>query len=115
MKFECKDEEELKEMKEKATKCKVIALHKIGKHPLYDTRKMLTSERKALLDKVEEWFGKDDIEIDQIFNEISCEILFAGDAEIENYRRVNPHCDDIHIKKDDPDHPPAYTPPEGWL
>ena len=98
MRIECKDEDELKRLKTRATKCKVIALHKAGKHPLYDPRKMITSERKGLLEKIEEWFQKDDAEIDLVFNEISCEILFAGDADIDTYRRENPHCEDIHIK-----------------
>lgn len=113
MRIECKDEDELKRLKTRATKCKVIALHKAGKHPLYDPRKMITSERKGLLEKIEEWFQKDDAEIDLVFNEISCEILFAGDADIDTYRRENPHCEDIHIKKDDPDFPSVAEVPEG--
>ena len=115
MRVECKDEDELKRLKTRATKCKVIALHKAGKHPLYDPRKMLTSERKGLLEKMEEWFAKDDLEIDTVFNEISCEILFAGDADIGTYRRENPHCEEINIKKDDPDNPPAWIPSGGYL
>lgn len=115
MRIECKDEDELKRLKTRATKCKVIALYKVGKHPLYDPRKMLTSERKGLLEKIEEWFAKDDLEIDKIFNEISCEILFAGDAEVDTYRRENPNCEEINIKKDDPDNPPAWIPAGGYL
>ena len=102
MRIECDTEEELKRLKDRATKCKVIALHKMGKHPLYDPRKMITSERKQLIEKIQDWFGKDEKEIDTIFNEISCEILFSGDADIQSYRRENPHCEDLEIEKDDP-------------
>lgn len=113
MRIECDTEEELKRLKDRATKCKVIALHKMGKHPLYDPRKMITSERKQLTEKIQDWFGKDEKEIDTIFNEISCEILFSGDADIESYRRENPHCEEVEIAKDDPEYPSVAEVPEG--
>ena len=78
MRIVCDTEEQLKELKDKAMKCKVIALHHKGKHPLYNPRNMKASEKKKLTEDIEILFSKDLREIDILFNEIACEELFDG-------------------------------------
>lgn len=90
MKIECDTEDELMRLKDKAMKCKVIALYKIGKNPLFNPSGMLNSEKKDLLKLIQEWFEKDDAEIDPLFNEITCERILQSKAEIENYH-INPY------------------------
>ena len=84
MKIVCDTEEQLKELKDKAMKCKVIALHHKGKHPLYNPRNMKASEKRKLTEDIEILFSKDLREIDILFNEIACEELFDG-RDITSY------------------------------
>ena len=85
MKIVCDSEEQLKELKEKALKCKVIALHHKGKHPLYNPRNMKASEKKKLTEDIEILFSKDLKEIDILFNEIACEELLSDGKDISTY------------------------------
>ena len=85
MKIECDTEEELKQLKDKAMKCKVIALHHKGKHPLYNPRNMRDAEKKKLTEDIQVLFTKDIKEIDILFNEIACEELFAEGKDITTY------------------------------
>ena len=85
MRIECDTEEELKELKDKAMKCKVIALDSIGKHPLYNPRNMSDREKKKLTEEITILFSKDIKEIDDRFNEIACERLFAQGTDPSNY------------------------------
>jgi hypothetical protein len=90
MRIECDTEEELNRLKDKAMKCKVIALYKIGKNPLHNPTLMLKSEKNDLLKLMKEWFEKDESEIQTLFNEITCERILESRAEIENYN-INPY------------------------
>jgi hypothetical protein len=85
MKIECDTEEQLKELKEKALKCKVIALDNMGKHPLYNPRNMSDRDRKKLTADIEVLFRKDDKELDVLFNEIACDRLFSNGKDPSNY------------------------------
>lgn len=85
MKIVCDTEEQLKELKDKAMKCKVIALHHKGKHPLYNPRNMKASEKKKLTEDIEILFSKDLREIDILFNEIACEELLSDGKDISSY------------------------------
>lgn len=85
MRIECDTEEQLKELKEKALKCKVIALDNMGKHPLYNPRNMSDRERKKLTADIEVLFRKDDKELDVLFNEIACDKLFSQGLDPSNY------------------------------
>jgi hypothetical protein len=85
MRIECETEGELKELKEKATKCKVIALDAIGKHPLYNPRNMSDRDKKKLTEAIEILFTKDIKEIDILFNEVACERLFAQGVDPSTY------------------------------
>lgn len=83
--IECESEEQLKALKEKALKCKVIALDKIGKHPLYNPHNMKDSEKKKLFNSIKELFDKPIEEIDPLFNEITQEKLLDGSTDISTY------------------------------
>jgi hypothetical protein len=85
MKIECDTEEQLKELKEKALKCKVIALDNMGKHPLYNPRNMSERDRKKLTADIEVLFRKDDKELDVLFNEIACDALFSSGKDPSQY------------------------------
>ena len=85
MKIECDSKEQLAELKEKALKCKVIALDNIGKHPLYNPRNMSDKDRKKLTEDIEVLFRKDDKELDVLFNEIACDKLFADGKDPSSY------------------------------
>jgi len=77
MKIECETEEQLKELKEKALKCKVIALDNMGKHPLYNPRNMSDRDRRKLTESMAILFSKDMVELDVLFNEVACDRLFS--------------------------------------
>ena len=85
MRIECETEDELKEMKDKVMKCKVIALDAIGKHPLYNPRNMGDREKRKLTEAIEVLFVKDIKEIDVLFNEVACERLFAQGVDPSTY------------------------------
>ena len=85
MRIECDTEEQLKELKEKALKCKVIALHNKGKHPLYNPRNMRDKDKKKLTEDIEVLFRKDIREINILFNEIACDELFTEGKDITSY------------------------------
>jgi hypothetical protein len=85
MKIECENEEQLKQLKDKAMKCKVIALHHKGKHPLYNPRNMREKDRKALTEDIEVLFRMDISEIDVRFNAIACEELLSDGKDVNSY------------------------------
>ena len=100
MKIVCDTEEQLKELKDKAMKCKVIALDKIGKHPLYNPRNMSGRDKKKLTEEIEILFSKDLSEINILFNTIACEELFDGRDitsypvyDLESMKAVGPEID----------------------
>jgi hypothetical protein len=85
MRIECDTEEQLKELKERALKCKVIALDNMGKHPLYNPRNMSDRERKKLTADIEVLFNRDNKELDVLFNEVACDKLFSNGKDPSNY------------------------------
>jgi len=85
MRIECDSKEQLAELKEKALKCKVIALDNIGKHPLYNPRNMSERDRKKLTEDMAVLFRKEDQELEVLFNEIACDKLFADGKDPSSY------------------------------
>jgi hypothetical protein len=76
----------LKHKKEKAQKCKVIALNKMGHHPInVNVSNFNTKSKKKLLDMVKELFEKPDEEIQNEFNEVCLEVVFNDENNIVNY------------------------------
>ena len=64
------DEEKLAILKEKALKCKVIALDILQHNPLSNPSNMNPREKKKVIKMMETWFEKKDSEIDEEFNDI---------------------------------------------
>lgn len=79
------EELEIKKKKDKAQKCKVIALHSMGKHPTTHTGDLRGSEKKDLIRRVQELFEKDDESIEKEFNSIVCDVLLDHDADYSKY------------------------------
>ena len=72
------EEEILKQKKEKAQKCKVIALYGMGHHPIKTNVSNFNQRTKLqVLNKVKELFEKPDAEIQEEFNQICCEVVFC--------------------------------------
>ena len=86
------DEEKLAILKEKALKCKVIALDILQHNPLSNPSNMNPREKKKVIKMMETWFKKKDSEIDEEFNDIVNNkilhyvfdflILFSGNRQI---------------------------------
>ena len=64
------DEEKLAILKEKALKCKVIALDILQHNPLSNPSNMNPREKKKVIKMMETWFEKEDSEINEEFNDI---------------------------------------------
>ena len=64
------DEEKLAQLKEKALKCKVIALDLLQHHPLSNPSTMNPREKNKVISMMETWFGKGDEEVNLEFNDI---------------------------------------------
>ena len=64
------DEEKLAILKEKALKCKVIALDILQHNPLSNPSNMNPREKKKVIKMMETWSEKEDSEINEEFNDI---------------------------------------------
>ena len=64
------DAERLAVLKEKALKCKVIALDLLQHSPLSNPSTMNPREKNKVIKLMDTWFYKDDKEIDDEFNDI---------------------------------------------
>jgi hypothetical protein len=83
---ETEQEKEIRLLKEKALKAKVIALEQLRK-PIFSNPSLFSNREKAKLLKVmKEWFDKPDEEVDEIFNDL---VLDKLDGDYENIG-VNP-------------------------
>jgi hypothetical protein len=76
--FELTEEEiEIQEKRDKAQRCKVIALAQMNLHPITTNVSRLKKQQKEkLLKLVEEFFKKDNSEIINEFNQICIETVF---------------------------------------
>jgi hypothetical protein len=76
----------LKHKKQKAQKCKVIALNKMGHHPIEVNVSSFNQKSKIkVLELVKELFEKPDEEIQKEFNEVCLEVIFNENSNIANY------------------------------
>ena len=79
-------EEELKNMKEKVMKIKVILLDKMGKSPLTNPKYLKGRERQKFLENVKQYLEtKKDDEINEEFNEIFLDKLFDSTNDVSTY------------------------------
>lgn len=83
--IECDTPEQLKALKDKATKVKLICLDRMGKHPLYNPRSMKEKERKKLIALMADIFKRPDEVIDAEFNEIVNDKLLDDEFDVSQY------------------------------
>lgn len=83
--IECDTPEQLKALKEKAAKVKLICLDKMGKNPLYNPRGMKEKERKKLIELMADIFKRPDEVIDAEFNEIVNDKLLDNEFDVSQY------------------------------
>jgi len=80
------DEEKEKRIKrEYITKVKVIAIDKLGKHPLSNPSTFSTREKNKLIELMKEVMNQSDEDILKAFNEIVNNVLFAPESNYINY------------------------------
>ena len=79
-------EQELKYKKEKAQRCKVIALHRLGHHPIKaNVSNFNTKAKLKVLNLVKELFELPDDIITTEFNDIVLEVVFDEKEEFSQY------------------------------
>jgi len=118
---ECDTPEQLKALKDKATKVKLISLDRMGKHPLYNPKRMKDKERHKLVALMIELFKRPDEVVDAEFNEIVNDKLLDNEFDVSQYPVFDKdkiadtlHPDDIIYKLPDntpkpPDNIPELT------
>tara|TARA_R110000751_G_scaffold47128_4_gene105596 strand:+ start:1173 stop:1739 length:567 start_codon:yes stop_codon:yes gene_type:complete len=76
---------EIATLKEKAMKCKVIALDQLNRPVLSDPSSFNARDKGKVLEVMTEWFEKDISVIDTLFNKIILEDVMDSKASYENY------------------------------
>jgi len=71
--------------KEYITRVKVIALHNMGRHPLYNASYLSNRDKQTLIKHMEDVMNIDDAEILNKFNNICNDVLFNTGADISSY------------------------------
>jgi hypothetical protein len=80
------EEQFIKEQKERALKCKVIALSRMGHHPISANVSSFNKKSKTqLLTLVKQLFTQTDEEINIEFNDICLEVVFDDKEDITKY------------------------------
>ncbi len=85
VKEETQAEKDLRILKDRAMKCKVVALEELGKHPLSNPSTFSKRDKKKVLDKMTLWFNKTDEEIDEEFNDIVLDKVFSDKDDYTKY------------------------------
>jgi hypothetical protein len=84
------EEKELLYKRNKALKCKTIALDYLNLHPIKTNVSNLSqTNKKKVLKVVEEYFDKEDEEINELFNKICIETVFNSDMDYSEYPIYN--------------------------
>jgi len=84
------EEIEIIVMKEKATRCKVIALESLGHHPLANPSNMGRRDKKKVLDVMTMWFhSKSNEEIETEFNDIIDDKVLGSGNDYSKYVENN--------------------------
>lgn len=71
--------------KEYITRVKTIALHNMGRHPLYNASYLSNRDKQNLIKHMEDVMNMDDAEISNKFNNICNDVLFNTGADITSY------------------------------
>jgi hypothetical protein len=101
------DEEEFKRKREKAQRCKVIALHRMGHHPINANVSNFNQKSKLkVLELVRELFEQPDDDIIKEFNEVCLDVVFDERQDFTSYpvysRPVKPKVMDLSNNIIDP-------------
>jgi hypothetical protein len=76
--------------KEYITKVKVIGLHRMGKHPLYNGSLLKPSEKEKLKSSMEKIMTLTDDQIQREFNDICIDNLFDSNTDYSTYPVYDP-------------------------
>lgn len=76
---------QLKEMKDKTLKCKIIVLDEMGRDPLLNPKYLSKSDKNKLIMKVKEYLLLPNDEIDEKFNSVCNDKLFVCGKDLEYY------------------------------
>lgn len=71
--------------KEYITRVKTIALHNMGRHPLYNASYLSNRDKQTLIKHMEDVMNMDDAEISNKFNNICNDVLFNTGTDITSY------------------------------
>jgi len=71
--------------KEYITRVKVIALHNMGRHPLYNASYLSNRDKQTLIKHMEDVMNIDDADISIKFNNICNDVLFNTGADVTSY------------------------------
>ena len=83
-------EQELKQLREKLDKVKVVVLNDFGKHPLTNILELPYRERNIIKGRIEELFNSiADVELTEKFNTICLDTLLTNTSKIEDYPVYN--------------------------
>jgi hypothetical protein len=115
--IECDTPEQLKKLKDKAAKVKLICLDRMGKHPLYNPRSLKERDRKKLVALMADIFKRPDEVVDAEFNEIVNDKLLDNEFDVSQYPvfdkdRIADTLDDIIYKLPDNTPKPPDNIPE---
>ena len=78
-------EEELKRKREKAQRCKIIALSSLGLHPITNVSALQTKTKLQIIELVKELFEKDDEEIVKEFNNVVLHDILSEETDYTTY------------------------------
>ncbi len=76
---------QLKQMKDKTLKCKIIVLNEMDKSPLINPKYLSKKDKETLIMKVKEYLYFPDDEIDEKFNYVCNEVLLVGGKDLSSY------------------------------
>jgi len=80
------EEMELQRKKEKAQKCKVIALHRMGHHPINANVSFFNQKSKVkLLEMVRALFENTDEAVNEEFNTVCLDVIFDEKQDVSTY------------------------------
>lgn len=84
-------DEQLEKIKRRdyITRVKIVSLHNIGKHPLYNTSYLSQRDKRTLIKQMEEVMKLSDDEILTNFNDICNDELFNVGADVSTYPVYN--------------------------
>ena len=75
------EEKEIQQKREKAQRCKVIALSSLGLHPITNVSALQTKTKLKIIELVKELFEKDEEEIVKEFNDVVLHDILSEETD----------------------------------